>query len=270
MPSSQARRFLGIATLVAAVLAGGFTAAAHEFWLEVIGYRPKVGDEIPIVHRIGMEMQGLSYPFLGKDTKRFSILADGKEVAIKSVEGDEPAGEVIAERPGLMTVIFHGTVETVEFATFAKFEESLRFEHLEHIVAAHRKAAKPEANIVENYVRCAKALIGVGHGRGKDRFVGMPLEIVAEANPYELERGGQLPVQVLHEGKPLAGVTLKVFTLATAKNPVRVVTDKDGRASVVLERAGEHLLHAVHMREPRQGETGHWLSLWASLTFKAG
>lgn len=257
----------GLATLVVMV---GFstTCVAHEFWLEAIGYRVKVGTSIPIVQRSGMELQGLSYPYLSEDTRRFATVTNGVEAKIEAIEGDDPAAEVVVRQPGLVAVIYHGAINTVEFATFSKFEESARFEHLDHIVEAHRRSSKPNTRIVEGYARCAKALIGVGHARGSDRATGLPLEMIAERNPYELRSGDVLPVQILLEGKPLAGVTIKVFTSSTAKDPRRIVADANGRAQFSLEKSGEHMLHAVFMREPRKGEPGHWFSLWASLTFK--
>ncbi len=144
---------------------------------------------------------------------------------------------------------------------------SLRYEHLDRFIAVHQQAGKPQAKIREQYSRCSKALVSVGKGGGVDRPVGLPLELIAERNPYAWPTDEKLPVRLLFEGKPLSGVTIKLFSHDAPAQPKRYVSDDDGRIVVDLPRAGEYLVHTLHMREPRAGEQADWVSLWASLTF---
>ena len=252
-----------------AIMAGFVSplAVAHEFWLEPIDYRPDVGASVPVVHRSGQEMVGLSYPYLSEDTVRFSVV-DGKgERPISAIEGDDPAAEVTLPNAGLAAIVFEGAINEVVFPTFAKFEESLRFERLDHIIAKHKILGLPMAGITERYFRCAKSLVAVGGTDGEDRSVGLPLELVAEQNPYRLDVGDALSVRLLYGGKPLSGAVIKVFTHETATTPHEAVTDLSGRATVILATSGEHMLHSVYMRPPENCEGGHWFSIWASLTF---
>ncbi len=242
-------------------------AEAHEFWLDVIDYKPKVSQSVPIVFRNGERFLGDSYPYLRKSARRFTVIDSRGEHRIKAIEGDDPAAEFTFAVPGLAIVVYQGAPEDVVFDTFAKFEASARNEGLDHILEAHRQADKPAVKIKEIYARCTKALIKVGHGQGSDKAVGLPLEIVAERNPYELAPGEGLPVRVLLAGRPLAGATLKVFNRADPLSPRSLKTDADGRAIAELPLAGEYLLNAVYMSEPAKGEKAHWSSLWASLTF---
>ena len=76
-----------------------------------------------------------------------------------------------------------------------------------------------------------------------------------------------MPVLLLHEGKPVAGATIKIFDTDHPKAHRRVVTDAEGRARVVLPNNDRFLLNAVVVREPRAGEDADLVSLWASLTF---
>ena len=263
-------RCLGVVTGIAVAMwmvARPAPANAHEFWLEAITYRPAIGETVPIVQRAGTEFAGESYPYLSEDTQRFAVIDSGGEHAIMSVEGDDPAAEVTFTRPGLARLVYVGAVNEVAFETFAKFEESLKYEHLDHIVDVHKAANKPVAAIKERYVRCAKALIAVGRAEGRDVPIGLPLELVADTNPYQLKPGEPMAIRLLLDGKPAAGVTVKIFGHDKPSDPLRAVTDQAGRIAVVLPLSGEYMVHAVHMREPRPGEAGDWFSLWASLTF---
>ncbi len=247
-------------------LTGG-PADAHEFWLQPIDYRPRVGASVPIVQRAGTEFAGLSYPYLRDDTLRFSVIGPGGERAIKAIEGDDPAAEVTFTKAGLTTVVYHGAPNFVVFDTFAKFEESLKYEHLDTFIGAHQQAGKPQTKIKEQYSRYAKTLVSVGKGDGLDKPIGLPLELVAERNPYELKPGEKLSIRLLFEGKPLPGITIKLFSHANPAEPGLFVTDEAGSIAVDLPKTGEYLVHTVHMREPRVDESADWISLWASLTF---
>ena len=63
------------------------------------------------------------------------------------------------------------------------------------------------------FSRCAKALIEAADGgaAGNDRAIGLTLELVAEKDPYALGPGGELPVVLLLEGKPLAGALVQAI-----------------------------------------------------------
>ena len=264
----QLRALARLAALVlGAQLAVAPPALAHEFWLEPVNYRPKARDHVPIVFRTGQNLLGDSFPYLAAGARRFSIIDSKGERAIKAIEGDDPAGEAPVPNAGLAIVVFESGLNELMFETMPAFEESVKFELLDHIVAEHRRLGKPEVKIRETYVRSAKALVNVGRGGGNDRAVGLPLEIIAERNPYELKPGEALGVRVLYRGQPISGLTLKVFNLKDTQSPRRVPLDKDGRAQIELPIKGEYLIHTVHVFEPEPGVAAEWSSLWASLTF---
>jgi uncharacterized GH25 family protein len=138
---------------------------------------------------------------------------------------------------------------------------------LEPIVEAHRKANKPMTAIRELYARCAKALVRVGGGDGLDRSVGLPLELVAEANPYTVPAAERLVVRVLHLGRPIAGVLVKTFNRDDPEAPRLLRSDAEGRVAIDVSRRGEYLVSAVYMTIPAATEKADWSSLWATLTF---
>lgn len=256
-----------IAILLVAVVAAGSPSAAHEFWLDAVKYTPKAGDAVPIVHRTGQNFSGDSYPFIRALAKRYSVINSRGERAVKAVEGDDPASEITFRNAGLAIVVYQGAPDPLSFESIEKFDLYLDDEGLEWVKERHRAQKKPEAPIKELFARCAKALIQVGGGGGNDRAVGLPLELVAERNPYQMAPGELLPIRVLHDGKPLAGALIKVFHLKDPEQPRRYRTDVEGRAMLPLPLPGEYLLNAVHMLQASPKDQADWLSLWASMTF---
>jgi hypothetical protein len=243
-------------------------AAAHEFWLEPEDFMPKIGQSVPISILIGQNFKGNSYPYLREEYIRFVVTDQRGETPVKGVDGDDPALNMRFARAGLTIFSHFSTPETLTFDTLAEFEKYLEIEGLRHIKALHLDQGKPLTRIVERYSRCAKLLMNPGSGGGgSDRFTGMPLELVAERNPYALAPGEPLPVRLFRAGRPIADVQITAFSKAdpTARQLVR--TDAEGRAQVALPRAGPWLLNAVHMEAPQPGDGAHWASLWASLTF---
>ena len=244
-----------------------WSSSAHEFWIDPVQYTPKVGASVPIVFRIGIDFQGDTYPFVRSLGRRFTLTDRLGERAIKTLDGDDPAAEIKFSSPGLAVVAHERVPEEVIFATFEKFQENLMIEGLEPIIDKHRSTGRPMSNIRELYSRCAKSLISVGNGAGADKLVGMPLELVSEKNPYLLGGATELPIRLYAQGKPISGVLVKSFNRNDPKSPRLMRTDAEGRVIVDVSLAGEYLVSAVQMVEPKPGDDADWVSYWASLTF---
>jgi len=260
----------GVAAIVLATAAiGGSSVSvrAHEFWLEPTNFAPAVGTSVPITIRIGQNFAGDTYPFLKEDFKRFSVVDRRGEKPVKGVDGDDPAVTMKFPEPGLATVIHYTTSESVRFDTWDEFESYLKSEGLEHIAEKHRESGRPMRGIKEIYYRCAKLLMNVADGAGEDLASGLPLELVAERNPYKLREGDMLPVRLLFNGKPIAGIQIMAMNKTAPDKREIVRTDSDGRALVPLPMSGTWLLNAVHMIVPAARDKADWTSYWASMTF---
>lgn len=97
----------------------------------------------------------------------------------------------------------------------------------------------------------AKAVVNLG-GAADDlgKPLGQVLEIVPLANPATIKAGGELPVQVLFEGKPLANAEVKAtfagFTKEGKAFAFAVHADKEGKAMVKVWHPGLWLVVAKH------------------------
>lgn len=242
--------------------------AAHEYWLDMINYTPRPGAKVPVVQRTGTNFLGDSFPYVRAYSKRFSVIDGRGERVIKAIEGDDPAAEVAFLNAGLAIVVYERAADIVTHSTMPRFLEVLEGEGLDHVPAQHRAMGWPETDIRESYARYAKALVKVGTGQGVDRAVGLRFEIVVEGNPYDLARDADIPVRVLHEGRPVENVLVKAFNRADVQSPKSARTDVEGRAAISGVPTGEVLLSAVIMMPADQRSDAKWLSLWASVTFK--
>ncbi len=259
-----------VTALALSMLAGiSIPAASHEFWMEPDTYRPDIGQNVNLHHFIGQKFKGQSYPYVPEWFKSFAITQDGKRSNITGTMGDDPAAVLNFEQPGLKILTFHSTPDKLTFKSFKKFKTYLIFEGLEPILTQYEKQLSQQTQFREDYVRCSKTLMQVGDEvTGTDQATGMPLELVAQQNPFSLKKGQSLGVQLLKDGKPLAGALIRILTKTDPEKIKPVRTDNQGRALIALPHTGPYLLNAVAMINqglPKKDEP--WQSLWASLSF---
>jgi uncharacterized GH25 family protein len=260
-----------ISKYVGGLLLGVLSAPAllaHNFWIEPTTFTPAPGQRLAVRLRVGVELQGDPVPRDPKLIKRFVAVGPSGEAPVPGVPNTEPAGFEAFAVPGLYTIVYESGRSPVEIDA-AKFETYLKEEGLEAIGNARARQGKSAAGAKEVFSRCAKALIAVGGGGagpGFDRVLGQRIELVAEKNPYALAGGGELPVRLLYEGKPLAGAL--VMALQRGR-PDKVTgrSDSKGRVTLKLDSPGFWLIKAVHMIPAPADAGADWESFWASLTF---
>ena len=243
-------------------------ASAHEFWLDPVDFAPKVGDEVPIVQRTGINFLGDSFPHLQQMSKRFSVVDARGERPIKAVDGDDPAADATFPNAGLAIVVYERAPDIVTHPTVDRFAEIVAIEGLEDISRQHREQGLPPTDIKETYARFAKSLIKVGKSSNVDRSVGLAFELIVEADVYKLPANADLPVRVLQWGKPVGNVLVKAFNLADKSSPRTARSDAEGRVVLAGVPSGEVLISAVTMFRAEPATGAVWTSLWASTTFK--
>ena len=256
-----------------AVLAGAMASPllAHDFWIEPWSFRPEVGSTVGVRLMIGQGFQGEPLPRNPALITKFVLVSAGGETEIVGRPADDPAGLVRVDAPGLQIVGYRSRNSSVALEA-AKFEDYLREEGLEAIVAERARRGDSQKGSRELFSRCAKALLFAGPGKpgGEDRDLGFTLELRAEKNPYGLRAGSELPVRLTYEGKPLAGALVTAMAKNRGDAPEKLAqrTDKDGRVRLRLPREGAWLIKAVHMVAAPADAGADWQSLWASLTFE--
>lgn len=252
---------------------------AHDFWIEPSSFEPMPGAAVGFHLAVGQQWAGDPLPRSNQRIVRFVLagpLGDTEGVAIAGVEGVDPAGLARVAGPGLYLAGYESNNAPLELEP-QKFEDYLRLEGLDSIVAERARRGEAQSNSHEVYARCAKSLLRVAGeptgkpDRGFSRVLGFTLELVPEQDPYASGAGVELPVRVLYQGKPLANVLVIAMRKAAPLQPVQERSDRQGRVRLRLADPGTWLVKAVHMvrldAERAKGEAADWQSYWASLTF---
>lgn len=257
------------AALAAALAVFAAPLAAHDFWIEPTAFRPAVGATLGVRLVVGQKFRGDALPRNPAMIARFVLVSEAGEVPVAGHAADEPAGSVRIEQPGLAVIAYRSLDSAVSLEA-AKFEEYLKDEGLETVIAARAKRGDSQKPSRELFSRSAKALIAAG-GEGTtgfDRVVGLTLELVPEKNPYASKGGDALPVRLLFEGKPLAGALVVALSYDDPDQKIAARSDRDGRVTLRLPREGVWLVKAVHMVPVVGNPNEDWRSIWASLTFE--
>jgi uncharacterized GH25 family protein len=264
--SAIARVGLGAALLLFAA-----PVAAHEFWIEPEAYRVEPGGAIRADLKTGQDFKGNVFPYLRDRFVSYRLTGRNGTGDVSRYDGASPSLDVRAAQPGLNIVTYHSTPDRLIYRDWEKFTAYAEYEGLDGAVAEHRARGLPEVDFSETYIRCAKALIQAGPAtaQDRDRATGMPMELVAQENPYAGAPPEALGVQLLWRGEPLGGVQIAIFQESGGGQVrrTRLRTDENGIASIPLAGGGRFLLNAVKLlpADPNSGD--EWQSHWASLTF---
>ncbi len=264
------RRAVPGCALLGLVLA--LPAAAHDFWIAPSTFRPAPGQKVAVHLRVGDAFPGDPVPRMSQRIERFALVGPGGSTDVSGVDGTDPAGFVTVAAPGRAWVVYDSNHASITLAG-DKFEQHLAEQGLEKVSELRRKRGQTAAPAREIYSRSVKALLAVGPvpgkngaGSGYDRRLGLPLELVPEADPYG-PLGQGLPVRLLYLGKPLAGARFEARQPGRAETIVGR-TDAAGRFVLRLPAAGFWLVKAVHMVAAPEDGGADWESFWASLTFE--
>lgn len=263
--SAVRRLLILIVTLVAA------TALAHDFWIEPSTFRPKVGTSLTASLRVGMEFIGDPVARDSSMIERFVVRDLAGERDIPGLERQDPAGYVRVDSAGIAIIGYRSRPKYLEMPA-EKFEQYLRDEGLESIIASRARSGDSLKPSKEIFSRCAKALVradGGGSERGTrfDTPLAFRYEIVPRTNPYQM-KGDEMGVVVLYEGKPLPNAMVVAMHKDDSSLRLRLRSDAKGRVTFHLPKHGIWLIKSVQMIPAPAGSNADWESLWASLTFE--
>lgn len=256
--------------LTASLLLAAPALRAHDFWIEPSTFTPEPGERVAVRLRVGDDFPGGRVPRMARFLERFAVVGMGPEAEVAGVEGIDPAGYVLPREPGLHVLVYDSRPDALTLSGEG-FEKHLAEQGLEGVSELRRERGETEAGARELFSRCAKALVAVGEeaGQGYDRRVGLPLELIPEKNPFLLSPGEDLPLLLLYQGNPVAGVWVQARNPRRPEESVSGRTDAGGRVRLGLASGGFWLVKAVHMVPAPEGVGADWESFWASLTFEA-
>lgn len=248
-------------------------ARAHDQWLEIDPFFSPAPGRTKVYLFSGEELQSGEHVVVRRRESLTRCLvasqAGVRDVTSELHEDQQPLAVISAAKSsGTFVVALDGGPRAIELGA-TKFQQYLLEERLIDALMWRAGRGQEDAPGRERYSRSIKAIFQVGARFDKVALqpVGQELEIVPTTHPYALSAGSNLSVQVLFQGKPLAGRAVTAanrFRGDVTKKTVR--TDAKGVATFAIPRAGDWMFRLVHM-EPVSGGDVDWRSYWTSLTF---
>lgn len=261
----------GRLTMIA--LALGTPAMAHDFWIQPSRYAVDVGTSVPFTLLVGHGTARQRWGISADRVLRFAAISPGgssdQRAALHTETGSDD-GSLVLSTPGTHVIVLE-TSPAISVLPAIRFNDYLKVEGLTPAIAQRARSGKSGVEGREFYSRRAKTLIAVGKTDTAQpqvtRPTGLKLEIVPQKSPYALQPGEALPVQVLYEGRPLSGATIKLNNLDFDAEPVsRKLTDAGGRASFDVPLRGRWQLNVIWTR-PIVNARADFDTVFSSLSF---
>lgn len=279
---------------------------AHEMWIEPLRFSVAPKGKIFAHEKVGQNFKGNTYAYLDSRFKQLDISQAHKTKPIKSRLGDKPFIQEVIDDEGLVILSAVSNGSELVYKTKEQFETFINDEKLDWLLKEHQKRGLPEKGFKEIFRRYAKSLVKVGHGKGEDTALGLPLEWVVKTNPYISKPDVKdVTACLVSQGEGVANKSVHVFSkifdepkvkssstssdkllkdnkslniqnlnLSKAKKITVIksdlVTDANGCINIPRTK-GIYLINAVKVIRPSSevfNNTGAvWESLWASITF---
>ncbi len=265
--SSIGRRLAALLMTLAA--AAPVSVFAHDMWIEPTTFTPVQGEIVGVRLRVGEDLQGEPLTRNPALVKEFVVEDGTGRKPVYGRDGGDPAGLLRVNKAGLSVVGYRSNPSVVQMEA-DKFTAYLAEEGLDSIIELRKRRSEAGASVRDSYSRCAKSLLlsGAPVGAQGDRLLGFTLELLAERNPYAIPAGGDLPIRLLYENRPLAGALVVAVNRRNPSDKLAARTDANGRVRFRLPRGGMWMIKTVHMVPARAGSGADWESFWASLTFE--
>lgn len=245
-------------------------AESHEFWLQPQKFKYRVGEELFLHFMVGDHFEGEVWDLQKHKIEKLEIhhLAQFSDLRTAVTPTQKEKLKHKLTEAGTHLVVLQSDASFME-SDAQKFNDYLKEDGLENVVALRKKTGTENASAKESYTRFAKLLVQVGD-TPDDTFkkkVGLRIEIIPQQNPYALKTGDYLQCLVLFDGMPaknqLTKVWNKVGNTAILQN---MYTENDGMVKFPISSKGPWMISAVTMI-PSQKAGADWQSFWGSLLF---
>jgi uncharacterized GH25 family protein len=250
-------------------------ASAHDFWLQPAPFWTSPGVIVPMVMLVG---HGGARQRASIALDRFNLFRAAGPTGVTDRKGELTLNQKVADaslgfaKPGTYVVYFSTTNVPSELPAM-RFNDYAAAEGLTLVTRQRVALGKTGAPGREFYSRRGKALLQVGLPGNLAQShvtapVGLSLEIVPLINPYRPGPAASLPVQIVYQGRPLAGALVKLNNLDADDRPVEVRrSDANGRAEFQLKRNGRWQLNVVWSQPLTNNRSADFLTTFSSLTF---
>jgi len=253
------------------------SVAAHDFWLQPREYWILPDALTPMTLQVGHGPLRQRSPIPARRITRFQAIApQGAVIDLRKqlgLGGPEDDGDFRLKEQGVYVLVLQTDDAAQTHLPSIRFNDYLKAEGLTPALEQRARLHRMDADGSERYSRCAKSIVqvwpsGPGSQAHVSKPVGLPLEIVPEANPYAVPRSATLPVNVIYEGRPLAGALVKLTNLEDDASPFEMhPTDQNGRAIFAMPKSGAWLLNVIWTKALPRSEETDFETVFSSLSF---
>jgi len=172
-------------------------------------------------------------------------------------------------RPGTSTLVFDTKEKLIGWggSNYQTYLSSVGLDDVaKYRLERHIQDARVQARTSSHY----KTVIQVGGTiePTPTRADGQPLEFVLLKHPFNVALSETLEIQLLFQGKPLAGRVVQAESHGTDGRTKQVQrTDERGIARIALDNRGKWILSATYVIPPDKTD-GEWREYRGALTFK--
>src|SRR6478736_7101085 len=250
----------------------GATAAAlsaHECWLQPATFAPIPGPTIGLTIQVGTNFQGEPKPFSPDRIAALRHFSAAGTEDWTAKANDRLQLPVRFEDAGTHLVTYDSKPSVITLDA-AKFDEYLREEGLEFVIAERAKAGEAAKPGRERYQRCNKTIVQADDRADAAYAVvtGQKLEFVPLDDPAAWSAGGTMRFKLLFAGQPLAGAKVKAWhRRGDQLTTLDAQTSATGEAAFALPVSGEWMLSTIHMARLTGDPAADWESHWGNLTF---
>jgi len=257
------------------VIALVFTPAllAHDTWIVPSTFRPKAGTAVQLRVATGMNFPASEAAVTPDRVIRYTVHDNARvrKIGDYHVEGGFLVAETTPELQGDTILSLELKPRVLEM-TAQEFQEYLREERQENILRLRAKQGRSNSPGRERYRKIAKTVLCVGEGEDSTSLLseGLLLEILPEQSPCTYHAWDRVEFLVFSEAQPLANARVVAgYQGATGHHyPVETTTDADGRAAIVLKRAGAWFIRVLHIAPSADDPEADWQTVFSTLTFE--
>lgn len=244
---------------------------AHDTWLAPDRFGTSQPGGVTLSLSSGMEFPKLDYPIAADRVAAATWRSAG-------TRGDLPSGTSTAhalewqanagDGVTVFSVVLKPRPSKLKPDQVQEYLDHLGIPKAEDVLAKWKRTSKGEETGYR-YMKYAKTFVRRGNAsesRVWAEAAGMRLELVPQDDPTSMTTGGTLDVLVLENGKPLPRYPLSLIGEGV-KDPVRTVTDTQGRARIALPAAGVYMLKATTL-EPSMEKASSWDVHFTTMTFE--
>lgn len=271
------------------------SAFAHSLWLNPSDHFPEVGETVDI---------GIGW---GHKFTASRVHEEVKETTVEEITALDPDGHAVKlERES--AALYKLKVEKAgAYLVAARIKPGVFTMTPEGRKWANKKEVESPGKCTAFHIAAKTVLVVGGSDRGLGGIMNQPLELVALTDPSKLRKGTSLPLKVLFEGKPAAGMPVKATyagyeppegggaapqqpgqqvqagksgkeeSAANAgeghrgggmRYPVETVTDAQGQALIPVDREGHWMIAVSHKPAYPDPETCDELMFNYAFTFQ--